>query len=119
MSKLKNEIKYVQVAFPLTSFKQFTYSIPQALLTEIDIGTCVQAPIRGKERIGYVVNIENSPNYDGKIFELKGRLEKDLSIPKDLWKTLNWISFYYFCWFHKPFNHNIFSYQATTTCDQK
>ena len=59
MSKLKNEIKYVKVAFPLTSFKQFTYSIPQALLTEIDIGTCVQAPIRGKERIGYVVNIEN------------------------------------------------------------
>ena len=87
MSKLNNEIKYVQVAFPLTSFKQFTYSIPHALLPEIDIGTCVKAPIRGKERIGYVVNIEDFPNYDGKIFELKGRMEKDLSIPKDLWKA--------------------------------
>ena len=89
--------KYAQVAFPLTSFKNFTYLIPTDLRNEIEIGSCVLAPIRKKERVGFVINISNTTEFDGKIFELKGRLEKDLSIPKDLWETLNWISFYYFC----------------------
>lgn len=96
MSQNENS-KFAQVAFPLTSFKNFTYLIPTDLRNEIEVGSCVLAPIRKKERVGFVVNISNTTEFDGKIFELKGRLEKDLSIPKDLWETLNWISFYYFC----------------------
>ena len=89
--------KYAQVAFPLTSFKNFTYLIPSDLKNKIKIGSCVLAPIRNSERIGFVIEISEKSNYNGKIYELKGRLEKDLSIPKDLWETLNWISYYYFC----------------------
>jgi primosomal protein N' (replication factor Y) (superfamily II helicase) len=93
----KNINKYAQVAFPLTSFRHFTYLIPVNYINEIKIGSCVLAPIRNNERIGFVVNISNNTDFKGKIQELKGRLEKDLSIPKNLWDTLNWISFYYFC----------------------
>ena len=97
MSTLENEIKYAQVAFPLTSFKQFTYTIPQSLISKIEVGACVLAPIRNNERVGFVTHISDKSNYEGKVFELRGRLEKDLSIPKDLWETLIWISYYYFC----------------------
>jgi len=93
----KENSNYAQVAFPLTSFKNFTYVIPASLKNQIKIGSCVLAPIRNKERIGFVINISDKTRFDGNIYELKGRLEKDLSIPKDLWETLNWISFYYFC----------------------
>ena len=96
MPKIK-KLNYAQVAFPLTSFRLFTYLIPVELNKEISIGSCVLAPIRHKERIGFVVKIEDKPNYDGEIYELKGRIEKDLSIPGNLWETLNWVSFYYFC----------------------
>ena len=50
MTLIKSK-KYAQVAFPLTSFQNFTYSIPGDLINQIKIGSCVKASIRRKERI--------------------------------------------------------------------
>ena len=96
MTLIKSK-KYAQVAFPLTSFQNFTYSIPEDLINQIKIGSCVKASIRRKERIGFVVQITDRPYFKGKIIDLNGSLEKDLSIPDDLWLTIKWISYYYFC----------------------
>ena len=83
MTLIKSK-KYAQVAFPLTSFQNFTYSIPEDLINQIKIGSCVKASIRRKERIGFVVQITDRPYFKGKIIDLNGSLEQDLSIPDDL-----------------------------------
>ncbi len=86
---------YVRVTFPISSFKTFIYAIPKSLNGQVRPGTCVNAPINHRIQPGFVVSIHSKPGFNGKILELDCIRDKELHLPKELWKTLDWISQYY------------------------
>ena len=86
---------YARVSFPISSFKTFTYAIPKSLNGRILPGSCVNAPINHRIQPGFVVSIHPKPGFDGKILDLDSIRDKDLHLPEELWKTLDWVSQYY------------------------
>lgn len=87
---------YAQVAFPLYRFQSFTYKIPKSLIKKVRKGICVNAPFRNKPRTGFIIDITDHSAYTGDILDITKLSEEDLSIPEELWKTLEWISSYYY-----------------------
>ena len=51
---------FVQVTFPISSFKTFTYSVPIKYQKMISIGSCVHAIMGNRKLTGYVVNIQEN-----------------------------------------------------------
>jgi len=87
---------YAQVAFPFYRFQSFTYKIPKSLINKVRKGICVKATFRNKPRIGFIIDITKITTYSGDILDITKLSEEDLSIPEDLWQTLEWISSYYY-----------------------
>ena len=86
---------YARVSFPISSFKTFTYGIPKSLHGQIFPGSCVNAPINHRIQPGFVVSLHKKPGFDGKILDLDSIRDRELHLPEELWKTLDWISQYY------------------------
>ena len=92
---------YACVTFPISSFKTFTYHIPKKIVKDIHTGICVNAPINKRLQVGFVISINNDPGFDGKILDIDSIRDKELHIPNELWKSLEWIAKYYICPFGK------------------
>ena len=86
---------FVNVSFPISSFRTFTYTIPKSLKGKIKPGTCINAPLNKRLQVGFVVSLNSTKKYSGKILEIDSILEKDFHFPDELWDTLEWISKYY------------------------
>ena len=86
---------FVQVTFPISSFRTFTYSVPIKYQKMISVGSCVHAIMGNRKLTGYVVNIQKNTSFKGKIRPIDKIHESELNIPRELWKTLEWISKYY------------------------
>ena len=86
---------YVQISFPISSFNSFTYLIPKQLINKINLGVCVNAPIKNKLQSGFIIKIIEKPAYDGKILPIHSITDKSFHLPTELWKTINWLSKYY------------------------
>ena len=86
---------FARVSFPISSFKIFTYKIPEFLYDIIEPGSCVNAPIKRRLQAGFVIAVNSEPVYKGKILEIDSIRENDFHLPTELWKTLEWISRYY------------------------
>ena len=86
---------YAHVSFPISSFNTFTYSIPKSLIKNIHLGSCVNAPIKNRLQVGFVVKINQKPNFSGKILKINSINNETLHIPDELWKTITWIAQYY------------------------
>ena len=87
---------YAQVAFPFYRFQTFTYKIPTTLIDKVRNGVCVNAPFRNKSRTGFVMSVSEHSNFSGKVHDVTKISDENLSIPIDLWQTLEWISSYYY-----------------------
>ncbi len=89
-------IMFVEVAFPISSYKQFTYQVPNELKDKIQIGIRVKAPLGKRTIIGIVVSKFSKSDFSGKIKYIK-ELVDDLPImDKHLWDLALWMSKYYF-----------------------
>ena len=86
---------FARVSFPISSFKIFTYKIPEFLYDIIEPGSCVNAPIKRRLQAGFVIAVNAEPVYKGKILEIDSIRENDFHLPTELWQTLEWISRYY------------------------
>ena len=86
---------YAEVVFSIASFRSFTYKIPQNLMSNVGVGMAVNAPVKNKIQIGYIVSKSDFSNYKGKLNEIDSLYEGHPNIPKDLWKTIIWMSRYY------------------------
>jgi len=86
---------FVRVTFPISSFQTFTYSVPIEFQKQITEGTCVCTTMGKRKLTGYVVAIEKSTIFSGKIKDISGIHEAELNLPKELWQTLEWMSKYY------------------------
>ena len=83
------------VSFPISSFKTFTYKIPENLNGTVKPGSCINAPINRRLQIGFVIAVDIKPRYAGKILEIDSVMENEFHFPKELWNTLEWMSSYY------------------------
>ena len=86
---------FVRITFPISSFQTFTYSVPVEFQKQITEGTCVCTTMGKRKLTGYVVSIEKSTSFPGKIKDILGIHEAELNLPKELWQTLEWMSKYY------------------------
>ena len=86
---------YAQVVFSIASFKSFTYCIPKKIQSNISAGSAVYAPFKNQLHIGYVVSTNTTSAYKGKIHSIDSLYDGRPPIPKELWKTIIWVSKYY------------------------
>ena len=88
---------FAEVSFPISSYKIFTYSIPEELEDIIKPGLCVNASIGTSISSGFVIKIHKKTNYSGKIKNILSIKFPTIKIPLDLLKTIIWSSQYYLC----------------------
>ena len=88
---------YVEVSIPIALFKSFTYKIPKKYQNKIFLGQSVTIPFKNKKINGFIIEIKNNSDYDGKLLNVISVNENSFQINPELWKTLIWISKYYIC----------------------
>ena len=88
---------YVNISFPISSWKVFIYKVPTKLQTHIKIGSLVTAPFGKRARVeGIVIEIPSKVNFKGKI-EFIISVNKNFSIADStMWNLIKWVSNYYF-----------------------
>lgn len=88
---------FAKVAFPISNFQTFTYSVPLKLRKSVEVGTRIIAPLRGKTIQGIVVKVENKSRFKGEIKNIKSLVDNRKVVTKELWNLILWISQYYLC----------------------
>jgi len=88
---------YAYVAFPIANYQQFIYLIPEDLNSFIKEGVCVEASFRNRVEFGFVISISNNTSFKNTIKPIEQIASNNLQLPKELWKTIRWISDYYIC----------------------
>ncbi len=88
-------VMFVDVTFPISSYKTFVYKIPKSFRDGIDIGIRVKVPFRNSEAQGYITEIKTTTKYQGKIKPVLQILDKKPVFSKNLWKLVLWMSNYY------------------------
>ena len=86
---------FAQVTFPISSFRMFSYKIPDALQSSVKPGTCIIAPLNKRDTIGYVVSTSETVDFKGKVLPISSIHEDNYHFPPELWQTLQWVSKYY------------------------
>ena len=89
-------VMYVDVTFPISSYKTFVYKIPKSFRNGIKVGIRVKAPFRNSEAQGFVTEIKTSTKYEGRIKSILGIIDKEPVLSKNLWELVSWMSNYYF-----------------------
>ena len=51
---------FVDVTFPISSYKTFVYKIPKSLINGVQVGIRVRVPFRNSVALGFVTNIKKS-----------------------------------------------------------
>jgi len=86
---------FAEVAFPISNFKTFTYSIPDDLIEKLQIGSRVTAPFGKRKLQGIVVNVLKENSFKGEIKPIGGLIDDFQVVTPELWKLISWISKYY------------------------
>ena len=85
---------YVEIAFPISSYKIFTYKVPINLIDQIRVGVKVKAPFNKRIITGIVVNVSESNAYKGKTYSIDAVID-DIGLNENLFQLLKWVSKYY------------------------
>ena len=86
---------FAEVAFPISNFQTFSYSIPNDLIKKVQIGSRVIAPFGNRSSQGIVVNLLKENSYKGKIKPISSLVDDIQVVTPELWKLISWISDYY------------------------
>ena len=86
---------YVEIAFPISSYKIFSYKVPSKLREQIKLGVRVSAPFNKRMITGIVVNVSNSNKYKGKTYSIDDIIDDDIRLSNNLFLLLKWVSKYY------------------------
>lgn len=87
---------FAEVAFPISSYKQFTYRIPKEFIDLIHVGTRVKAPFGKRIVTGIVVSRSSESDFKGKHKDIHDLVDPRPILDKKLWKLVQWMSEYYF-----------------------
>ena len=86
---------FVDVTFPISSYKTFVYKIPKSLSNGIQVGIRVRVPFRNSVALGFVTDIKKSTDYQGEIKAISEIVDKKPIFSQNLWKLVLWMSNYY------------------------
>ena len=86
---------FAEVAFPISNFQTFSYSIPNDLIKKVQIGSRVIAPFGNRSSQGIVVEVFKENSYKGKIKPISSLVDDIQVVTPELWKLISWISDYY------------------------
>ncbi|MBC8323511.1 MAG: primosomal protein N' [Candidatus Marinimicrobia bacterium] len=89
-------IMFAEVAFPISSYCQFTYQIPKEFIDSLQVGTRVKAPLGKRMVTGIVVNKSAKSDFKGKHKQIKELVDLQPVMDEKLWKLVTWMSAYYF-----------------------
>ena len=65
---------FVDIAFPISTFKVFTYKVPLKFENSISVGCLVKAPLNEKESVGIIIGIRYQMIIKAKLkINIKGR----------------------------------------------
>jgi primosomal protein N' (replication factor Y) len=87
---------FADIAFPISSYQVFTYSVPPALEDEIRIGVRVLAPFGKRKSQGIVVGLNKQTTFSGSVKMLESLVDDQPVLDEGLWQLLLWLSDYYF-----------------------
>ena len=87
---------FVDIAFPISTFKVFTYKVPSKFEKSISVGCLVKAPLKDKESIGIIIHIRYQLKIKAKLKSIS-KVGRNPVINEEIWDLANWISTYYFC----------------------
>ena len=87
---------FADISFPISSYKVFTYKIPEELIDSVQIGVRVKVPFgsRGSAQ-GVVVHCHEKPKFKGRIRSIKEVVDETPIFDAKLWDLLNWVSRHY------------------------
>lgn len=92
--KYWNEKMYANIAFPLNIDKTFTYSIPEKLAENVQVGIRVLAPLGRSKREGVVVELTETPP-DVEIKAIIDCIDDEPVYSNEILKLTKWIAEYY------------------------
>lgn len=96
--------KYVNIAFNLPVDSLFTYTVPDELEDNLQIGTRVLAPFGKRKTTGVAVEFTDLTNLK-RVLPVSEVLDSEPAINQEMINFCKWVSEYYFC----PFGEVIFS----------
>ena len=83
---------FVDIAFPISSYNIFTYSVPQKFRSQIGIGSRVTAPLGKRRTTGIIVDFPQKPVFTGAIKNIESLVDPYPVLDKTLWKLIQWMS---------------------------
>ena len=87
---------FADVSFPISSYKVFTYRIPQEIEPVVLPGVRVRAPLGRRRQVqGVVVHVHPRREFKGKILSISDVVDQTPILDRTLWELLNWVSRYY------------------------
>jgi primosomal protein N' (replication factor Y) len=86
--------KYAAVILDAAIDKILDYGIPDSLLGQIKKGVCVEVPVRGHPRKGYVFSVKDKP-YFQRVLPIFRVLNNEELISEELFKLAVWVANYY------------------------
>ena len=86
---------FAEVALSISTFQSFTYKIPPDLNQYAKIGCRVRVPLGSRITYGVIISINNGVVYKGDIKSITEIIDKHPIFTKELWKLIEWISYYY------------------------
>ena len=87
---------YADIAFPISSYKIFTYRIPVEMRNSVKIGARVRVPFNKRPVNGVVVGVSVTTDYKGRLRSIDSLVDNEFVLDKHLWRLLEWVSDYYF-----------------------
>ena len=87
---------FADIVFPISSYVQFTYKIPDELTEEIQIGSRVKAPLGNRKVIGIVTSKRKQSRFKGKHKSVIELIDSNPVMDASLWSLAQWMSKYYF-----------------------
>ena len=92
------EMRYANIAFPLSVDQVFTYGVPPQMDATLQLGTRVLAPFRGTRQEGVVVERLDETDLDSDIIrDISDCLEETPTFSTDLLTLTQWMAEYYVC----------------------
>lgn len=89
---------FVRVVFPLAVPEALTYRVPEAWLGQVRSGVRVLVPLRGRTRVGLVLEEEAQPPEGlSSILNVHEVLDEEPLLPPHILELVRFVSDYYFC----------------------
>ena len=82
---------FVDIAFPISTFRVFTYKVPPKFKKTISVGCLVKAPLKEKESIGIIVDIRYQLKIKAKLKTIL-KVDRNPVISKESWDLSTCIS---------------------------